>query len=157
MEKEIQLNEHNKQEHRPSHTAEHMINRAMINNFGCGRAVEAHIERKKSKMDFALPKAPTEEQIRKVEAEVNSMIDKDMTVAYEYISQAEASTRYDLRRLPEGASDTVRVVKIGDYDDCLCVGQHVDSTAEIGKVSIVSYDYNAEKQILRIRFKTQAQ
>ena len=53
MEQEIQLNAHNKQEYPPMHTCEHIINRTMVNLFGCGRAVSAHIERKKSKLRFA--------------------------------------------------------------------------------------------------------
>lgn len=57
MEQETLLNEHNKQEYPPMHTCEHIVNRTMVNIFGCGRAVSAHIERKKSKLDFALPKA----------------------------------------------------------------------------------------------------
>ena len=48
------LNDHNKQEYPPMHTTEHVINRTMVNLFGCGRAISAHIERKKSKLDFAL-------------------------------------------------------------------------------------------------------
>ena len=42
-----QLNEHNKTEYPPMHTCEHVVNRTMVNLFGCGRAVSAHIERKK--------------------------------------------------------------------------------------------------------------
>ena len=57
------LNEHNKTEHPPMHTCEHVVNRTMVNLFGCGRAVSAHIERKKSKLDFALAECPSEEQI----------------------------------------------------------------------------------------------
>ena len=36
----------------PMHTTEHIVNRTMVNLFGCERAVSAHIERKKSKLDF---------------------------------------------------------------------------------------------------------
>lgn len=42
------LNDHNKQEYPPMHTTEHVINRTMVNLFGCGRAISAHIERKKA-------------------------------------------------------------------------------------------------------------
>ena len=31
----------------PMHTTEHIVNRTMVNLFGCERAVSAHIERKK--------------------------------------------------------------------------------------------------------------
>ena len=47
-----QLNEHNKEEYPPMHTTEHIVNQTMIRLFGCGRAVSAHIERKKSKLDL---------------------------------------------------------------------------------------------------------
>ena len=35
----------------------------MVRMFGCERSRNAHIERKKSKCDYTLPSAPTEEQI----------------------------------------------------------------------------------------------
>lgn len=43
------LNSHNKAEYEPAHTAEHILNRTMVNMFGCPRSRNAHIERKKSK------------------------------------------------------------------------------------------------------------
>lgn len=119
--------------------------------FGCGRAVEAHIERKKSKLDYALPKEPTPEEMKRLEEEVNRIIASDLPVTMEFISQQEALGRFDLARLPDEASDTVRVVHVGDYDECLCIGQHVQHTAEIGRFRIGSYSY--ENGILRIRFK----
>ncbi len=147
------LNAHNKEEHRPSHTAEHIINRAIDNAFHCGRAVEAHIERKKSKLDYAMEASPTDDQIAEVERTVNEVIDRHLDISFHYLTQAEAKKKFDLRRLPEGASDTVRVVSVGDYDDCLCAGLHVTNTSEIGHVRFVSHDYDAARKILRIRFK----
>lgn len=47
MEQEIQLNEHNKAEYPPMHTAEHILNQTMVRMFGCPRSKNAHIERKK--------------------------------------------------------------------------------------------------------------
>ena len=61
------LNDHNKQEYPPMHTTEHVINRTMVNLFGCGRAISAHIERKKSKLDFALQTCPEEADIIRIE------------------------------------------------------------------------------------------
>ena len=55
-----QLNEHNKEEYPPMHTTEHILNQTMIRLFGCGRAVSAHIERKKSKLDFRFQREPEE-------------------------------------------------------------------------------------------------
>ena len=148
---ELQLNEHNKQEYPPRHTCEHIVNRTMVNLFGCGRAVSAHIEKKKSKLDFALPQAPTEEDIARIESTVNAVIAQHLPVTTEYITQEEAKGRFDLKRLPDGASDTVRIVRVGDYDECLCIGLHVTNTSEIGTFRIISSDY--KEGIFRIRFK----
>jgi len=145
------LNAHNKEEHRPSHTTEHIVNRTMVNLFGCGRAISAHIERKKSKLDFALQACPTDEQMAELEAKVNEVLRQDLPVSMEYITQEEAMGRFDLKRLPEGASETLRVVHVGDYDECLCIGTHVENTSEIGTFKIASYDY--KEGILRMRFK----
>lgn len=148
---ETQLNAHNKQEYPPMHTCEHIVNRTMINLFGCGRAVSAHIERKKSKLDYAIPQPLSDEDIIKIEETVNSVIAQHLDVTTEFITQKEAADRFDLKRLPENASDTVRIVKVGDYDECLCIGLHVNNTSEIGTFKIISHDYN--DGILRIRFK----
>lgn len=135
----------------PMHTCEHIVNRTMINLFGCGRAVSAHIERKKSKLDYALPQSLNDEDIARIEETVNSVIAQHLDVTTEFITQKEAAERFDLKRLPENASDTVRIVKVGDYDECLCIGLHVNNTSEIGIFKIISHDYN--DGILRIRFK----
>lgn len=135
----------------PMHTCEHIVNRTMVNIFGCGRAVSAHIERKKSKLDFALPKAPSAEDIENIEKTVNEVIARHLPVTTEFITQEEAVGRFDLKRLPDNASDTVRIVRVGDYDECLCIGQHVTNTSEIGTFRIISSDY--KDGIFRIRFK----
>ncbi len=135
------------------HTTEHIVNRAMINLFGCGRAVSAHIERKKSKLDYSLPQAPTDDQVQALVNEVNSVIARHLPVSYDVISQAEAQARFDLKRLPDGASDSVRVVSVGDYDECLCIGLHVQNTSEIGRFAIISHDYDSERHIWRMRFR----
>lgn len=151
MMEQPQLNGHNKTEYPPMHTCEHIVNRTMVNLFGCGRAVSAHIERKKSKLDFALPQALTDEDIARIEATVNEVIGRHLDVTTEFITQEEAAARFDMKRLPENASDTVRIVKVGDYDDCLCIGAHVQNTSEIGTFKIISHDY--KDGIFRMRFK----
>lgn len=145
------LNEHNKQEYPPMHTAEHLLNGEMARRYGFGRAFSAHIERKKSKLDYRLPEAMTDEELRSLEEYVNRIIDEDVDVTDEYISQAEAMARFDMSRLPEGASDTVRVVHVGDYDECLCAGSHVKHTGEIGRFRITSSRY--AEGVQRIVFK----
>ena len=137
----------------PKNTCEHIINQTMIRLFGCGRSVSAHIERKKSKLDYRLTACPTEEQIKNLENTVNQIIMQHLPVTTEFITQEEAKGRFDLKRLPEDASETVRVVKVGDYDECLCIGTHVANTSEIGTFKIISHDWDGENKRWRIRFK----
>ncbi len=150
---DIPLNTHNKTEYPPMHTTEHIVNRAMINLFGCGRAFEAHIERKKSKLDYRLDHCPSDDEVIRLEQTVNEVINQNLNITTEFITQAEAQSRFDLSRLPDDASETVRVVKVGDYDECLCIGLHVGNTAEIGRFKIISHDWDADTKRWRLRFK----
>ena len=120
------------------HTAEHLLNGEMARRYGHGRAFSAHIERKKSKLDYHLPEPLTVGEILSLEDYINGIIAEDVEVTEEYITQAEAMDRFDMSRLPEGASDTLRVVHIGRYDQCLCAGTHVGHTGEIGHFRITS-------------------
>lgn len=150
MERKIELNVHNKQEYPPMHTAEHILNQTMVRLFHCGRAVSAHIERKKSKCDYLLKQKTTAEQIQEIENKVNDIILQNLPVSVEYLTQEEAEKMFDLSRLPKDASQTLRIVKIGDYDACPCIGVHVNNTSEIGRFNIVSSDFFDGR--LRIRF-----
>ena len=95
MEQEIQLNEHNKAEYPPMHTAEHILNQTMVRMFGCPRSKNAHIERKKSKCDYELPEEPTAEIMAEVERRVNEVIDRHLPVTIEFVPKAEAKEIVD--------------------------------------------------------------
>ena len=41
-----------------------------------------------------------------------------------------------LERLPEDASEKIRLVRIGNYDVCPCIGKHVRSTKQRGKFEL---------------------
>ena len=142
MEEKIILNEHNKDEHRPSHTAEHMLNQTMIRMFGCERSKNAHIERKKSKINYNLAECPTPEQIAEIEQKMNQLIADDLPVTYEFVTRDNIPEGVVLDKLPEDASETLRIVRIGDYDICACIGNHVESTKDIGTFKITSTSYN---------------
>lgn len=145
------LNEHNKQEFPPMHTAEHLLNGEMARRYGYGRAFSAHIERKKSKLDYHLPKALTQDDLKSLEDYINDIVKEDIEVTEEFITQTEAIDRFDMSRLPAGASETVRVIHIGNYDECLCAGTHVKRTGEIEVFRITSSRY--EEGVQRIVFK----
>jgi alanyl-tRNA synthetase len=133
------------------HTAEHVLNQTMIRMFGSDRSFSMHLERKKSKCDYHFDRPLTEEEERAIEKEVNRIISMNLPVKEEYKSYSEAAEIYDVSKLPETESESVRVVHVGDYDSCLCIGSHVNNTSEVGTFRLVSSSY--ESGVLRIRFK----
>ena len=140
MKQEIQLNEHNKQEYPPMHTAEHILNQTMVRMFGCPRSKNAHIERKKSKCDYLLAEEPSAEAMAEVEKKIDEVIDRHLPVTIEFMPKEEAGDIVDLS-----------IVRIGDYDACACIGSHVANTSEIGHFKLLNYDYADGR--LRLRFK----
>ena len=151
MKQEPILNDHNKQEYPPMHTAEHILNQTMVRMFGCPRSRNAHIERKKSKCDYQLNAMPTEQQVAEIEARVNEVINRHLDVSVEFVDRSNVPPEVDLSKLPDDASETLRLVRIGDYDLCACAGTHVRNTAEIGSFKIISHDWN--NGTWRLRFK----
>ena len=153
MEQEPILNAHNKEEYPPMHTAEHILNQTMVRMFGCPRSRNAHIEKKKSKCDYLLDICPTEEQVARIEAAVNEVIGRHLDVTIEFMTREQAAAIVDLSKLPEDASETLRIVRVGDYDACACIGAHVGNTSEIGTFKILSHDF--EDGRWRVRWKVQ--
>ena len=145
------LNAHNKEEYPPMHTAEHILNATLVRLFGCPRSRNAHIERKKSKCDYLLPAAPSAQQVADIEAAVNAVISRNLPVTIEFVPRAEAAGIVDLSKLPDDVSETLRIVRVGDYDACACIGAHVSNTSEIGTFKILSHDY--EEGRWRVRWK----
>jgi Ser-tRNA(Ala) deacylase AlaX len=132
------------------HSAEHLLNQAMVRKFNCGRCFSAHVNKKKSKCDYHFARALTDDEAREVEAEVNKAISANLEVTEEMVDIEEANRNFNLARLPNGV-ESVRIVRIGDYDSCPCIGEHVDNTAEIGEFNMISHDFN--DGVLRLRYK----
>ncbi len=137
----------------PMHTAEHVLNQTMMRVFGCPRSKSSHIEKSKSKCDYALPSAPTQAQLDEVVRQVNAVLAAGLPVTAKTLPRAEAAKipGLDMSKLPADAGDTLRIVFVGDYDACPCIGAHVANTKEVGRFVLSSWDYNDGR--LRIRFK----
>lgn len=145
------LNTHNKAEYPPMHTCEHILNQTMVRMFGCERSRNAHIERKKSKCDYTLPQPLSDEQINEIENRVNSVITQCLPVTIEFCTRENVPANVDLGKLPDDASETLRIVHVGDYDTCACIGTHVENTSQIGTFKIISHSWDNGTE--RLRFK----
>lgn len=147
----MELNEAKKDYNEPMHTTEHILNQTMVRMFGCGRSMNAHIERKKSKCDYALSQAPTEAQIEEITNRVNDVIGQQLPVTESLMNREEASRIADLSKLSADASEILRIIKVGEYDACACIGQHVKNTSEIGRFEILTHDF--ENGRWRVRWR----
>jgi alanyl-tRNA synthetase len=133
------------------HSAEHILNQTMVRFFGRGRSFSSHLERRKSKCDYRFDRDLTPEEARRIEAQVNEVILSDAAVSEEISAREEASKSFDLSRIPDQTGTSVRIIRIGDYDACPCIGEHVGHTMEIGTFRIISTSF--ENGVLRVRFK----
>ncbi len=150
---EYLFNEHNKEEFPPAHTAEHLLNQVMIRMFGCERSHNAHIERKKSKMSFYVDHKPTRQEEKDIEREMQRLIEEDLPVTFEVVKRDELPEGINASRLPDDVSDTIRLVRIGDYDVCPCIGKHVRSTSQIGHFEMLGTNWDEQEHSFRVRFK----
>ena len=147
------FNEHNKDEYPPAHTAEHLLNQLMIRMFGCERSHNAHIERKKSKISYILDRKPDRREEKEIEQQMNELIAEDLPVTFEFVDRMQLPNNINAERLPEDVSDTIRLVHIGNYDVCPCIGKHVRSTAQIGRFEMLGTNWDEQTHTFRIRFK----
>lgn len=135
------------------HTAEHILNQTMVRMFNCGRSFSNHLEKKKSKCDYHFNRSLREQEILEIQSRVNDVIKLNFDVKEEFIPRAKASESFDLERLPDAVGEIIRIIKVGDYDSCPCIGQHVKNTSDIGEFRIISTGF--ENGVLRIRFKVE--
>jgi misacylated tRNA(Ala) deacylase len=135
----------------PMHSAEHILNQTMVRMFNRGRSINAHIEKKKSRIDYNIDRDLTAEEKLEIEKRVNDVINSNLNVTEEFISREEAARMFNLNKLPDDAGERIRIIRIGDYDACPCSGPHVSNTSEIGNFRILSTSF--ENGFLRLRFK----
>jgi len=135
----------------PMHTAEHILNQTMVRMFSCERSFSNHIERKKSKCDYRFERALEQSELVMIEQQVNEVIKQHLTVSDEVLSFDEAAKNYHLGKVPDEMAANIRIVHVGNYDSCPCIGLHVANTSEIGTFKITTCDYN--DGILRLRYK----
>ena len=122
-----------------NHTATHLLDQALRNVLGghtqqAGSLVEAHYLR----FDFNHFGQVTAEDLKKVEDMVNEQIWKEIPVTTVETDIDSAKKMGAIALFSDKYGDTVRVVKIGDFNTEFCGGDHVKNTNELGLFKIVS-------------------
>jgi misacylated tRNA(Ala) deacylase len=122
--------------HMRVHTALHLLS-VVLPHPVTGGAIGAE----RGRLDFDLPEAPAAEA---VEAALNALIERDLPVTEDWISDAELAANPGLVKTlsvaPPAGQGRVRLIRIGTGADQVdlqpCGGTHVARTAEIGRVEI---------------------
>ena len=131
------------------HSAEHLLNQTMVRMFDTGRCFSAHIEKKKSKCDYRFDRELSQDEVEEIQTRVNDIVQQDLPVCDKLITRGEAEQHYNTEKLPPDSGDRIRIIQIGDYDACPCIGLHVKSTREIGPFRITSTSFAAISAIKR--------
>ena len=104
-------------------------------------------------MSFHLDHKPSRQEEKEIERRMNELIDEDMPVTFEFVTRDNLPEGVVLDRLPDDASETIRLVRIGDYDVCPCIGKHVRSTSQIGRFEMLGTNWDEAERSFRVRFK----
>ncbi|MDR1125838.1 MAG: hypothetical protein LBM64_07235 [Deltaproteobacteria bacterium] len=139
------------------HTAEHVLNQSMVRLLGCGRCFSSHLNPGKSKCDYHFARDLTPEEAAGLEKQVNKILAQDLPVREEMIPRRQAEKLVNLSKLPAsvGPDEPIRIVRVGDYDICPCIGAHVERTGQVGSFRLVSHGLleGQEPPVLRLRFR----
>ena len=125
-------------DHMQQHAGDHMIAGTIHRMLG-GVTIGLHISEHVSTIDVSMPDGATrisEENVRRIELEVNEQIQRDVPIRCWFPSEEELAL-LPLRKKPT-VSEHIRIVAIGDREMVACGGTHPSSAGQIGLVKIVS-------------------
>ncbi|MES2143299.1 MAG: alanyl-tRNA editing protein [Pseudomonadota bacterium] len=123
--------------HMRMHTALHLLSVVIPLPVSGGQ-----IGAERSRLDFDMPDPPGD--VEAIEAALNALIDRDLPVREDWISDAELAAAPDLVKTmsvrPPAGQGRVRLIRIGEGADRVdlqpCGGTHVARTGEVGRVEI---------------------
>ena len=124
-------------DHMQQHAGDHMIASALWRLMG-GVTIGLHISVDVSTIDVAMPEGVTridDEDIRRIEADVNERVQRDVPVRCWFPGDQELET-LPLRKKPT-VTEHVRVVAIGEDEMVACGGTHPSTAGQLGLVKIV--------------------
>ena len=116
------------------HTGEHIVSGVIHNIFGYNN-VGFHLNDNVVTLDTDGPL--NEQDIAKIELEVNKVIYQNKKINVIYPSASELSN-YDYRSKLD-ITENVRLVEIEGVDLCACCAPHVAQTGEVGIIKIISF------------------
>ncbi len=134
------------------HTAAHLISNILYRRANA-KITGNQIELEKTRIDFSM-KDYAPEKLRDFVVEANDIIKRDLPITIDYMSREEVMDKPELARLAVGLPENIkeyRIVKIGDIDEQVDGGTHINHLNEIGQIEIIK-TVNKGKDNRRIYF-----
>ncbi len=120
------------------HSATHLLQSALKKVLGSHVAqAGSAVEKDRLRFDFSHSKAMSEDEISKVEDEVNSIIFSEIEAKTKIMNIDDAKKSGAMALFGEKYGDEVRVISFGDASVELCGGTHVKNSANIGSFFII--------------------
>ncbi len=135
------------------HSGEHLLT-GLFESHGSGPKVFSSF----TQLDFQ-PSPITQETVKQVWKIFDTIIEEDVPIEIYYTNREELDLEGDkrkqgfLEKIPHTVND-IRMVKIGDHSETFCMGTHVKSTGEIGKLKELRLEPKKKKRKI-VYFKLQ--
>ncbi|HIQ56841.1 TPA: alanine--tRNA ligase, partial [Candidatus Gracilibacteria bacterium] len=121
------------------HSAAHLLQSALTFVLGDGIAQAGSlVDENRTRFDFSYPKALKAKEILAVEAKIFEYVNAAHAVTITEMSIDEAKKAGAVALFSEKYGNTVRTVRMGEPSFELCGGTHVQNTAEIGGIKILT-------------------
>jgi alanyl-tRNA synthetase len=136
-----------RQDHMQQHSGQHVLSAAFLKLFDAP-TVSFHLGEETCTIDLEISSlAPA--QLVQVERHANQLVWDDRQVLM-HEATPEQARKVGVRKIPEAARDTLRLIEIRGVDLCACGGTHVLTTGQIGNIQIRKVE--KVKQGVRVEF-----
>ena len=130
---QLAVDPRHRQKTRLNHSATHILHSVLRRELGPQvRQAGSLVTPERLRFDFNHNGAIADEQLARIETQVNQHIREDAGVSTQEVGYEEALRHGALAFFGDKYGDRVRVVKIGDFSTELCGGTHVRASGEIG-------------------------
>ncbi len=136
------------------HTATHLLNGALRQVLGPHVwQAGAHKAPEVARIDVTHYRAPSPEELRRVDRLVNAIVREDRPVKSYFESRSEAEKRFGFTLYQGGAvpGKELRIVEVPGFDVEACGGTHCTHTSEIGAIQLIDVE-RIQDGIVRLSF-----
>ena len=138
------------------HTSTHIVNYAARKVLG-SHVWQAGAEKtpEKARLDITHYESLTFDQLQEIERVANDLVMRNVPVTIKEYSRSDAEREFSMRIYQGGAvpGKLLRIVRIEGYDVEACGGIHVDNTAKVGFIKLLSSE-RIQDGVVRLEFKS---